>query len=177
MRKYSHVWQLAGFVFTSIFGTLLHFAYDWSGGSLFFALFSTVNESIFEHMKLLFFPMFAFCFIQNYFSKEKQINFWCTKLKGTLVGLVLIPLLYYTYTGILGTSADWFNITIFFIAAASAYITEAKTTNHRRPYMISETACFIILCIIGISFIILTFFPPHIPLFQDPQNLTFGRII
>ena len=176
MRKSSHLWQLSGFIFTSIFGTLLHFAYDWSGGSMLFALFSAVNESIFEHMKLLFFPMFVFSFIQNHFSKEKPINFWCSKLKGNLVGITLIPLLYYTYTGIFGTSADWFNITIFFIAAASAYITEAKNVNHPKPCIISETASFIILCIIGLSFIVLTFFPPHIPLFQDPQSLTFGII-
>lgn len=176
MRKSSRLWQLAGFIFTSIFGTLLHFAYDWSGGSLFFALFSAVNESIFEHMKLLFFPMFVFSFIQNHFLKEKPKNLWCAKLKGTLVGITLIPLLYYTYTGIFGTSADWFNITIFFIAAASAYITEAKNTTHPKPCIISETASFIILCVIGLSFVLLTFFPPHIPLFQDPQSLTFGII-
>ncbi|MBO5872966.1 MAG: hypothetical protein J6Q56_02030 [Clostridia bacterium] len=176
MRNSSRLWQLAGFIFTSVFGTLLHFAYDWSGGSLFFAPFSAVNESIFEHMKLLFFPMFVFSFIQNNFSKEKPKNFWCVKLKGSFVGFTLIPLLYYTYTGILGTSADWFNITIFFIASAAAYITEAKKLNHTKPCIISETASFIILCIIGLSFIILTFCPPHIPLFQDPQSLTFGII-
>lgn len=46
----------AGFLFTSVLGTLSHFFYDWSGRNPLAALISPVNESIWEHMKLLFFP-------------------------------------------------------------------------------------------------------------------------
>lgn len=68
-RSYSQ-WQMAGFVFTSIMGTLLHFLYDISGESLLVAPFSAINESIWEHMKLLYFPMLAFAWIE-YAAMEK----------------------------------------------------------------------------------------------------------
>ena len=41
-------------------GTLLHFLFDWTGGNAVVALFSAVNESIWEHLKLLFYPMVLF---------------------------------------------------------------------------------------------------------------------
>lgn len=53
MKKSIPYWQAAGFIFTAILGTLLHFLFDWTNGSVIAALFSAVNESIWEHMKLL----------------------------------------------------------------------------------------------------------------------------
>ena len=58
MRKRLLFWELAGFLWTVAAGTLLHFVYDWSGGNQIAAAFSGVNESTWEHMKLLFFPLF-----------------------------------------------------------------------------------------------------------------------
>lgn len=40
----------------AILGSLNHFLYDWTGGSSFAALFCPINESPWEHLKLLFFP-------------------------------------------------------------------------------------------------------------------------
>ena len=44
------LWQLGGFAFTAVFGTALHFLFDWSGKNTVVGLFSAVNESIWEHM-------------------------------------------------------------------------------------------------------------------------------
>ena len=119
MKKSIPSWQIAGFVFTSVLGTFLHFLFDLTGGSAVAALISAVNESIWEHMKLIFYPMVLFGAIQyRVFGKDMK-GFWCVKLKGILLALVLIPSIYYLYTGALGISADWFNITIFFLAAAA----------------------------------------------------------
>ena len=54
------LWQFGGYVFTSALGTLLHFLYDLTGENVAVSFFSAVNESTWEHMKLLFFPMFLF---------------------------------------------------------------------------------------------------------------------
>ena len=54
MKQSIPSWQIGGFVFEGALGTLLHFVFDWSGGNVAAALFSAVNESIWEHMKLLF---------------------------------------------------------------------------------------------------------------------------
>ena len=72
-------WQLAGFAVTVLGGVLLHFLYNWMQQSILIAPFSSVNESTWEHMKLLFFPMFIFALFQSQFFKEFK-NFWCVKL-------------------------------------------------------------------------------------------------
>ena len=51
MRSSVWLWKLVGFAFTSLFGTLLHFLYEWLGEPLWITPFSGVNESTFEHMK------------------------------------------------------------------------------------------------------------------------------
>ena len=167
-------WQLAGFVFTGILGTFLHFLFDLSGENAVAALFSAVNESIWEHMKLLFYPMVVFALMEYGFWGKEKTGFWCVKLKGIMLGLVLIPVLYYTYTGILGTSADWFNVTIFFLAAAVAYWWETKLFTQEKPYPVPDWAAIGGILLLALVFSVLTFLPPQIPFFEDPVTGTFG---
>lgn len=106
-------WQIAGFAFTVIIGTAFHFLFIWTNESIVAAFVSPVNESIWEHIKLLFFPMLVYALFEYSFWGKQYARFWCIKLKGILTGMALIPTLYYTYTGIIGESLDWFNIVIF----------------------------------------------------------------
>ena len=167
MKKSLSFWQFAGFVFTSVFGTLLHFLYDWTDNTL-VALFSGVNESVWEHMKILFFPMFIFALIQSKLFAKQYNNFWMSKLVGIFAGLLTIPLLYYTYKGALGISADWFNIAIFYIAAAAAYRRESKLLKSGKTYVFSPAVAIGLLVWIAIMFAVFTFSPPDIALFQNP---------
>ena len=64
MGKRLNFWPLAGFLTVSVLGTLAHFAYEWSGKQLLAGAFCAVNESTWEHMKLLFFPALLFTMIQ-----------------------------------------------------------------------------------------------------------------
>jgi hypothetical protein len=173
MKNKLNFWQFAGFAFVSIAGTLLHFLYEWMNESVFIAPFSGVNESTWEHMKLFYFPIFLFALIQNIFSKDER-NFWCVKLIGILTGLLTIPMIYYTYNGAIGKSPDWVNISIFFIAVAFAFLFETilfKNSNLKCKYPVIS---FSLICIIGILFVIFTFFTPRLPLFQDPVTGEFG---
>ena len=99
MKKSIPCWQMVGFIVTAVLGTLLHFLFDWAGQNILAAVFSAVNESIWEHRKLLFYPMFLFAMLEYHFWGKKYKNFWCIKLMGMLFGLALIPVIYYTYTG------------------------------------------------------------------------------
>ncbi len=174
MKKSLTFLQFAGFVFTGIMGTLLHFLYEWTGENIIAGLLSAVNESIWEHMKLLYFPMLIFALLENKLLRGKYENFWCAKLFGLLLGLIAIPIIYYTYTGVLGISADWFNILIFFIAAAISFYLETKIIKGGRECIFSPTAAKIIILLIGLVFLIFTFVPPHIPLFKDPISSSYG---
>lgn len=169
MKRSLSLWQFAGFVFTSVVGTLLHFAYEWSGESVFLAPFSAVNESIWEHMKLLFFPLVIFALWQGHFFEKEYPSYWCVKLFGTLLGIGLIPVLYYTYTGIFGVSVDSVNITIFFVVAAIVYLLETRWLRDRKTGTLSKRFVWLIFLALTILFAVFTFYPPSIPLFVDPQ--------
>ncbi len=173
MKKSLKRWQTAGFISSSLIGTLLHFVYELSGNSVFAAPFSGVNESTWEHMKLLFFPMLAFGILQSFFF-GKQTDFWCIKLKGTLIGISLIPVLFYTYNGIIGISPAWINILIFFISAATAYIYETRQFSKRNTACRSDRLAFFTLLIIAALFVIFTFATPKINIFRDPTNGLYG---
>lgn len=168
MKKTLKSWQIYGFLFTCVAGTLLHFLYDWTNQSVAAALFSAVNESTWEHMKLLFFSMFVFALIENRVIGKKYKNFMCAKLIGILTGLALIPVIFYTYTGIFGVSSDWFNILTFFISAAAAYFSETLILKRNLLHCKSQSGAIAALCLIAVVFFVFTFVRPEIPLFEDP---------
>lgn len=173
MKRSAGLWQLMGFAVTSLGGTLLHFLYDWTGNSVFAAPFAGVNESTWEHMKLLFWPMFLYAAVQWFFFRDRE-DFWCVKLRGILLGLTLIPVLFYTYNGVIGTSPDWINIAIFFIAAAVAYIFETRLLRNGTVRCRSPRLAFAVLCGIAALFIAFTFATPEIGIFEDPLTGTYG---
>ena len=173
MKRSIGLWQLMGFAVTALGGTLLHFLYDWRGEAVWIAPFSGVNESAWEHMKLLFWPMFIYAVVQSFFFSDRE-DFWCIKLKGTLLGLVLIPVLFYTYNGAIGKSPDWLNIAIFFISAAIAYIYETRQFNNKTTICRYKKLSIAILLIIAVLFVLFTFTTPEIGIFKDPLTDTYG---
>ena len=173
MKRSIGLWQLWGFAVTSLGGTILHFLYEWLGEAVWIAPFSGVNESTWEHMKLLFWPMFIYAIVQSFFFKDRE-EFWCVKLKGTLLGLALIPVLFYTYNGVIGPSPDWINIAIFFIAAAIAYIYETRQFNNGTTPCKSQKLAVAVLCVIAVLFVIFTFATPELSIFKDPLTGTYG---
>lgn len=171
MKRNLSLWQFAGFALSSLGGTLLHFLYEWTG-SVMTAPFSGVNESTWEHMKLLYFPLLLFALVQSRYFRDVPA-FWCVKLRGTLVGLALIPVLFYTYNGAVGKSPDWVNIAIFFVATAAAFWVEWRL--FRRGSLICRPRLALAaLCAIGVLFVAFTFWPPALPLFRDPVTGGYG---
>ncbi len=174
MKKSLAIWQIIGFVFTSIAGVILHFMFEWSNQSIIVAPFSAINESVWEHTKLLFFPMLVFTLIENKYVGKTYKSFWCVKLIGVVLGSVLIPVLYYTINGIFGSAADWINIAIFFIAALISYVLEFWLLNQGIIKCKSPRTAIGILILIAAIFVLMTFIPPHIPIFQDPITNNYG---
>lgn len=173
MKKDLSLWQFASFVFTVFFGTLLHFLYDFSGQNTVAAFVSGVNESTWEHMKLFYFPHLAFCFIQYKPFKEYK-SFWCIKLMGVLLGLILIPTVFYTYNGVFGKSPDFVNIAIFFVSAALSSFLEWKLFKKDKSNCKYPVICLLFIIVIGILFVVFTFYVPKIPIFKDPVTGVYG---
>ena len=173
MKRNLYIWQFAGFVMTVLGGTLLHFLYGLTNESVLAAPFSVINESTWEHMKHMYFPLVVFALIQSRFSREHN-SFWCIKLFGIITGLVLIPVLFYTYNGAFGKSPDWLNIAIFFLSAAIVFILETLLFIKNRLRCEKGWIPFAIICLIGTLLVFFTFITPKIPLFQNPLSGLYG---
>ena len=166
-------WQAAGFAATAVGGTLLHFLYEWSGKSLWVAPFAAVNESTWEHTKLLYFPAMVFALVQSFFFRDYP-HFWWVKLAGTALGLFLIPALFYLYNGAVGPSPDWLNISFFFLSVAGVFLLEWTLFGQGGSSPGHPCIPQGILLAFGVLFAVLTFATPHLPLFRDPLTGTYG---
>ena len=173
MKNNINKWQFCGFVFSVGLGTLLHFVYEWSGKSVLVAPFSNVNESTWEHMKLLFYPTFIFTVIQSFFFKDRN-DFWSIKIEGTLLGLVLIPVIFYLFNGLIGDSPDWVNIAIFVISVASVYVYETKLFGKYKEEHLSNRSSVLLFCLIVVLFVVFTFWTPKLGIFLDSTTNSYG---
>ena len=167
------LWQFIGFVIAVFLGSLLHFLYDWTNCT-FLALFSSVNESTWEHMKILFFPMLFFAIFQSFFFSKEYKNFWCIKLIGTLVGTFSIPFVFYTLKGVFGNYPDFINILIFFVCAFIGYLYEYILFTKNTIKCKLQLIPILILGFMAVVFFVFTFYPPRIPIFLDPITKTYG---
>ena len=161
-------------IFVMILGTLLHFTYEWSGNNKFIASFSAVNESTWEHLKLLFFPMLLTTIIGYFYLRKISPNFLCARLLGILTAILFTITFFYTYTGIIGTNFSFIDISIFFAAVILGELVSYKI-------LLSDFKCnnytalfFIILLLV--CFVSFTYFPPKIGLFKDPISGLYGII-
>jgi hypothetical protein len=92
------------------------------------------------------------------------------------LGVALIPILFYTYNGAFGSSPDWLNILFFFLSAAIAVGVEFFL--FQNDCLLCKTPLWAIL-VLGVGallFIIFTFIPLPLPLFQDPLSGLYGII-
>ena len=173
MKRAFDLSQLIGFGVTVLLGTLLHFVYEWCGKSVWIAPFSGVNESTWEHMKLLFWPMLIFTLAESFF-RGGRVDFWCIKARGILLGLISIPVLYYTYNGVIGKSPDWVNIAIFFVAAAIAFVYKAVLLKRDGTTCFKPWLAMTVLLAIALSFVVFTYHPLRIEIFRDPTTGIYG---
>lgn len=157
--------EIIGFIFTAVLGTLLHFTYKWSGKNDLVALFSAVNESTWEHLKLLFVPAAIFAVIEYFTDGRDLQGFLTVKASGIWMGMLTIVVLYYTYTGIIGRNFMWLDILIFFIGCA---VVSLYTLKYADRIFGSNFAGILLLIVSTIAFFVFTYFPPHIGLFSEP---------
>jgi len=151
------------YLFVVLFGVFLHFAYELSGNNPIVGLFAPVNESVWEHLKLLFFPMLVLTVWDLFTNNRNNLNFLPARTIGILSGLAFIVIFYYTITGIIGMDISWINIVIYLLAVAYAFWLERKI--YARCRNLSITWAIIILVVFIILFIIFTIAPPALGIF------------
>ena len=88
MHKSFNKYIIIGIIFTLVFGSLQHFFYEWSGNNALVGIFSPVNESVFEHLKLLYFPMTIWIIIGYFLYGKKNRNYFFSAICGLSVGMI-----------------------------------------------------------------------------------------
>lgn len=161
-----------------IAGSIFHSFYSLTGEKTFVGLFTPVNESIWEHLKILFFPLLIWWIILFCFKKEYwdiSLNTWVTAGTASLITAPLyLILLFYSYTGALGTES----IIIDIILMVICFFLSLLTANHilkylRAPKWLAVTGLLISFAIFT-AFIVFTFSPPSLPVFMDTVTDTYG---
>lgn len=168
MHKTLRHYTLSGILFTSILGTLAHFLYEWSGENPLVGLFTPVNESVWEHMKLLFFPMLLYFLFERTMLEKYPASLACANAAALLIGTGLIPTIFYTYSGILGQNYPALDIATFYVsvllAFLSRYLLSKKRISKMHCQWLTATVLLILVC-----FLIFTFSPPDLGLFRIPE--------
>lgn len=164
--------QIFSTIFTIFLGTILHFTFKWSNENLYVGAFSAINESTWEHLKLLFFPMLITTIIGYFYLGDDIPNFLCAKTIGIIIALMLTVIFFYTYTGILGTNFAVLNIATFiFSAIISEYLAYKIMIS---DFYCNNTYSIILLIILFLCFVLFTYFTPKIGLFKDPVSGKYG---
>lgn len=165
--KYLKRYTITGIFFVLITGSLAHFLYDWSGMNHFVGFFAPVSESVWEHMKLLFFPMLLYAVFMILKFRKKYPCITAAFCLGISVGTVLIPLFYYAYTSVLGKNLFLLDISTFILSTLAAFWLSYRLTLSCKLKSCTFLPC-IFLCILFVCFLIFTYHPPDAVLFQDP---------
>ena len=151
------------YLFVVLLGVFLHFAYELSGENPIVGLFATVNESVWEHLKLVFFPMLVLSIWNMFHTQKNSLCFLPARTLGILSGMAFIVIAFYTITGTLGFLVDWINILLYLIGMFLVFWVEKKLQHHCN--IISVRLAIILWIIFIILFIIFTIDPPALGIF------------
>lgn len=163
-------YYIDGFFIVAVLGTLGHFFYDWSGQNPVWGLFFPVNESTWEHMKLVFFPMLLWTgFFMHRFQKDNPC-FVCQSLCATLLGTALIPILFYSYSGILGYHIPAADISTFYISVIFTFVLLYKIQNicfkkMANAFILALTILFFL------GFLLFSYHAPELGIFENPAPI------
>ena len=149
-----------------IAGTLQHFVYGWSGRNALVGLVSPVNESVWEHTKLLVFPVVAVGTVGAILLHDVRRVAWATLLEAILGALAIVAV-FYAYTGALGTGPIlWVDITSFVLVVAGGQWLHLRVLVSSQipvpPAAVSLLGLLALLVLYGIW----TVTPPDFPVFQ-----------
>lgn len=165
MNKLKH-YTIGGIFFVLILGTLSHFLYEWTACNDLIGFFTPVNESTWEHMKLLFFPMLLYApFMLRIRTDYPGVI--SALPAGILSGTISIPVIFYTYTGILGTHFFIGDLMTFLLSVLIAFYGAYRLTLSCK-LKIYAVLLWGLVCVMFIGFLVFSYQAPGIGLFAVP---------
>ena len=159
-------WHITGFIYIVLIGTFLHFTYKLSGENHFIGYFSAVNESVWEHLKLIFWPAFSFSVVEFFAYGKNETDFFAVKMCSIVIALSFRVIVFYTYSGVLGFSLPTVDIASFIIAAfLCQYLSYCMLLGDSTNEKADSLRGFVVLMILSVCFIMWTYTPPSLGIF------------
>jgi hypothetical protein len=169
-------WELGGIAFIVVLGSVLHFAFEWSGRAIPLAAIAAVNDSVWEHLKLGFWPASVYAGLEYSRFGRSTNNFPLAKTLGICLIPITIVFLHYAYTAILGHGLLQIDIAIFVVAVLVGQLVSYRlliaSPISARPNRFAPIA----LAVLAILFVVFTFYPPQFTLFRDSITGGYGII-
>lgn len=164
------IWELGGVAFIIVIGSVLHFAFDWTGDWKPLALVAAVNESIWEHLKLAFWPGLFWAVIERWRLHGVSTDFWAVKGLALLVPSVLIVAIFNSYTTILDQNLLIPDIGTFVVAVFAGQLVSVWFLLARVDIGAVKILGLVVLAIQIGAFATLTYHPPDLAIFEDPRG-------
>lgn len=169
-------WEIIGFFIISLVGSAFHFCFEWSGYFKPLALFCAVNESVWEHVKMGFWPAAFYAIIEFFaFGKTKK-NFIIAKTGAFYIIPIVIIAVYYLLEATIGKHTFWIDIALFVVTIFISQWFSYKTIISHNDYSGYRVLSYVLLLLIITAFSLFTFFPPNLELFKDPATGGYGII-
>lgn len=165
--------KIINVVFLFLLSFLWHFVYDWFPNNI-FALFFPVNESIWEHMKIIYYCLFMGSILEFVLCKKNNIkinNFYIETMVKSILGVIFYLIIFVPFYLWLGESM-LISISLMFITYIfMEYIGYKILTGEEMNINILPVIIIVLGCIM---FVILTFYPLHNFLFFDEVKFGYG---
>lgn len=153
---------------------LTHFSYNWFPNPI-FSIILPVNESIWEHMKMIFTTILLYGIIEYFILKKFKFAYNNFLLSVFLKSIIAIPIylaiylpIYYTFGEYMIITFILLFITILFVNYIVIKIMLEKEIKYQKT--ISIIGIITVYIIMGI----LTYNPPHYDLFFDTEEEKYG---
>jgi len=175
-RKKILAWEMYGILFIFLFGALLHFIFELSGELRPVAIIGAVNESVWEHIKIGFWPAFIWAIIEFFVFGKRIKNFMIAKGVAFTLQALLITGIYYMVKAA-GIETLAIDITNFFISIALAQIVSYRLLLVQKHHRVLSIIGVILIITNLVGFCLLSYFPPKgCPIFLDPVSGGYGII-
>jgi hypothetical protein len=173
VRNFIMKLELVGVVFIVLVGSTLHFTFEFSSDNPLVGVFSVVNESVWEHLKLSFWPALLYAVIEYRYLKSKTGSFFPSKTVGIYLMPLIIVFIFYLYRAFSEENLV-LDILIFITAVAIGQIASYKLMISKMTSKIYTLISIVALILLASLFIIFTFYPPKLQIFQDPIRGGYG---
>ena len=157
----------------SILGTIAHFLYEISGHNKIIGLFTAVNESTWEHIKIALTPTLIWSLVDG-FKYGYYSNYFFAKLISLIVIIVLIPILFYGYKVVIKKDIAVINIVIFYVAIVCSQLSfYCLLKMNSVAYIYRYLSCVGLFIVFG-AYLLLTLLPLENFIFKDPISKKYG---